>query len=220
MVKETAGNRQPKRARGRPAGGGNSAPEAQNQFLDAAERLFIRQGFSATTMEAIAREAGYSRAVMYRHFRNRDELMDALVVRVTMTQIIKMSARLMVLQDLPEVMTESLVIVATEVGTNPLLAVLTERGDGISVATLISNAPNLLNLLTSMYDGLFSAHADDMRPGLRPHDAARYILSVALSLLMGAVPGTDDPKHIRRYVHTFVLPTLLAHPPEPEDVFI
>lgn len=219
MARNTKDGPAPKRGRGRPTGGGNSAPQAQTQILDAAERLFIRQGFAATTMEAIALEAGYSRAVMYRHFRNRDQLLEALVVRVTLTQITQMAARLLMLQDLAEIMTESLVIVATEVRQNPILRVLSEHDEKSSVATLIVTAPNLVTLLGSMYEGLFKAQVISMRPGLQPADAAQYVLGVALSLLMDAIPGADDAAQVRRYVRVFVLPALLAEPPAAEPVF-
>lgn len=220
MARMSEGEGKAPRGRGRPPGGGNTAQQAQAQLLDAAERLFVERGYGASTMEAIAREAGYSRAVVYRHFRNRDDLMDALVVRATMSEIAKMIGRLIVLKDLSEIIPESMVIVSVEVGANPLLQVLADRDDRGTVASLIVNAPNLIDLLTSMYAGVFSTRMTEVRQGVRPEDAARYVLSVALSLLLGLIPGTDNPEQVRRYVRVFVLPTLLADPPEPEAVFL
>ncbi len=51
--------------------------------MDAAERLILSRGFQASTMEIIAREAGYSRAAMYQQFPNRRRLLEALVQRAT-----------------------------------------------------------------------------------------------------------------------------------------
>lgn len=67
--------------------------------------------------------------------------------------------------------------------------------------------------------GLSVYGTDRLRPGLAIPDAARYVLSIALALLMGAVPGTEDPDQIRRYITTFVLPALLTDPPPPTSVF-
>lgn len=207
------------RGRGRPPGGGNTAEQAQAQLLDAAERLFIERGYGASTMEAVARAAGYSRAVVYRHFRNRDDLVDALAVRSAMDEVSKMASRLIVLDSLAEIIVESMVIVSTEVGANPLLRALADRDDRGSVASVIVNAPRLVDLLTSMYAGVFSTRMSEVRAGLRPEDAARHVLSVALSLLLGLVPGTDDPDVVRRYMRVFVLPSLMADPPDAEPVF-
>lgn len=170
-------------------------------------------------MEAIAREAGYSRAVVYRHFRNRDELIDALAVRAALAQLSGMTGRLLGCADLGETITEALAIVAIEVGRNPLLRILAERDRDGSVATLIVNAPRLRDLLISLFTGTVGSRPGDIRPGLAPQDAAGYLLFVALGLLLGLIPGVDDPDQVKRYVRTFVLPSLLSNPPAPEPVF-
>src|SRR5262249_37727927 len=64
-----------------------SAPEGltrqskrkRRQVLEAAGRLFLRHGFGATTMDAIAREAGVSKATVYAHAKNKQELFAAIV---------------------------------------------------------------------------------------------------------------------------------------------
>jgi AcrR family transcriptional regulator len=49
--------------------------------LDAAVRCVAQRGVAATTLDAVAREAGVSRATLYRHFPNgRQQLFDDLVV--------------------------------------------------------------------------------------------------------------------------------------------
>lgn len=219
MTSRTGSAVPPRRGRGRPVGGGNTAEQARERLLEAAERLFIRHGFAAVTMEAIAREAGYSRAVVYRHFRNRDELTDALAVRAARAQLSGMAGRLLDCSDLGETITEALAIMAIEVGQDPLLRILAERdGDG-SVANLIVHAPRLSDLLMSLLAGTVGSRPGDMRPGLRSQDAARYLLFVALGLLLGLIPGADDADQVKRYVKTFVLPALLKNPPAPEPVF-
>jgi len=49
------------------------------QILDSARVLFLDQGFDATSMDAIAREAGVSKATLYVHFDDKDDLLLALV---------------------------------------------------------------------------------------------------------------------------------------------
>ena len=51
----------------------------QRQVLDAARELFTDQGFDVTSMDAIAREAGVSKATLYVHFASKDALLLALV---------------------------------------------------------------------------------------------------------------------------------------------
>jgi AcrR family transcriptional regulator len=49
------------------------------QILAAAARLFMSQGFGATSMDAVAREAGVSKATLYAHFEGKEALFAANV---------------------------------------------------------------------------------------------------------------------------------------------
>ena len=52
-------------------------------ILAAAEREFLARGFGVVSMDAIARAAGASKATVYAHFANKEELFGAVVVRVS-----------------------------------------------------------------------------------------------------------------------------------------
>lgn len=47
----------------------------------AAERLFMRGGIEATTMNDIAKEAGYSKATLYVYFADKEEIVSFLVLK-------------------------------------------------------------------------------------------------------------------------------------------
>jgi len=55
--------------------------EKRNEFITAAGRLFIEQGFSAVSMEAIAAAAGKSKVTLYNYFSSKEELFEAFVVQ-------------------------------------------------------------------------------------------------------------------------------------------
>ncbi len=52
----------------------------REDLLAAAARRFVDTGLRRTTMEDIAREAGAGKATLYRHFSNKSDLIDALLV--------------------------------------------------------------------------------------------------------------------------------------------
>jgi hypothetical protein len=54
---------------------------------------------------------------------------------------------------------------------------------------------------------------DQFRRDLRPKDLAQFFISTSISMLLGVIPGTEDPDTVRRYIDVFVLPVLLKHPP-------
>ena len=57
------------------------ADERQQQILDAAAAVIIRQGYDKTTMSDIAEEAGASRGTVYLYFKGKEELFEALLYR-------------------------------------------------------------------------------------------------------------------------------------------
>ncbi len=50
-------------------------------ILAAAKRSFLAAGFGAVSMDAIAREAGVSKATVYAHFAGKEELFGAVIAR-------------------------------------------------------------------------------------------------------------------------------------------
>ena len=55
--------------------------DRREDLLVAAARRFVAEGLRRTTMEDIAREAGAGKATLYRHFANKDAVIDALLER-------------------------------------------------------------------------------------------------------------------------------------------
>lgn len=53
--------------------------ERRDQILAAATRAFARAGFAATSLDAIAGEAGISRVILYRHFDSKADLYRAVL---------------------------------------------------------------------------------------------------------------------------------------------
>ena len=58
-----------------------SAEQRREQLLDATKAIVSREGFHAVSIEAVAREAGVSRPIVYGHFNDLPGLLEALVER-------------------------------------------------------------------------------------------------------------------------------------------
>jgi AcrR family transcriptional regulator len=55
-----------------------------HRLLDAAERVFLAQGVAGTSLNDIAMEAGTTRGAIYWHFRDKADLFNAMMDRVTL----------------------------------------------------------------------------------------------------------------------------------------
>jgi AcrR family transcriptional regulator len=58
-----------------------TAEQRREQLLDATKAIVLARGFHAVSIEAVAREAGITRPVIYGHFDDLADLLEALVDR-------------------------------------------------------------------------------------------------------------------------------------------
>ena len=70
-------NSEPRRP-GRPRGG-KRVTASREQLLDIALNLFSRQGIANTSLNAIAKEAGVTPAMLHYYFNSREQLLDAMI---------------------------------------------------------------------------------------------------------------------------------------------
>lgn len=60
------------------------AQKTRHKLLDAAEHLFQEQGVSRTSLQDIAKRAGATRGAVYWHFKDKADLFNAMMERVTL----------------------------------------------------------------------------------------------------------------------------------------
>ena len=56
--------------------------DRRRRILDAARRLFLERGYEGTSMEAVQRAAGGSKATVYAHFPGKERLFEAVLADV------------------------------------------------------------------------------------------------------------------------------------------
>lgn len=59
------------------------AEERKEEILDVAGRLFAVKGFEYTSTNDILEEVGIARGTLYYHFKSKEEILDAVIKRVT-----------------------------------------------------------------------------------------------------------------------------------------
>lgn len=58
------------------------AKEKRRRIVEAAWRLALRNGLRATTMEALAREAGVAKGTLYAHFPDKEAVFDGVIAEL------------------------------------------------------------------------------------------------------------------------------------------
>jgi AcrR family transcriptional regulator len=142
------------------------ASARREQLLDVATELAVEQSFHAVSVEAIARRAGITRAVIYQHFGDLHALLEAAIERETSRALAQVSET--TLADLSEgdareLMLESLTAYLRAVADHPRtwqLVLLSPEGAPESLRQSIAQGRQ------SVLDKLTSA----VRPALRGGD--------------------------------------------------
>ena len=66
----------------------------RSALVDAAERLFVAKGFHATSLDAVAAEAGYTKGAVYSNFASKEDLFFAVYERRLDTRVAEIHALL------------------------------------------------------------------------------------------------------------------------------
>jgi AcrR family transcriptional regulator len=182
--------------------GRDRAELAVQRILDGAEAEFADRGVSATTMAAIARRAGCSRATVYAYFANRDELRLAVVNRAAARVADRVATATAHLPDPGERLVEAVLGSVAAVRSTPTLAVWFTPADLVYVHELARSS--------EVIDAIASAFTDTLGGDEDPALRARWIVRVIVSLL--TMPGRDDAEE-RALVEHFVAPSLAVPAP-------
>ena len=64
-------------------------PAKRAAILDGARAVFMREGFAQGSMDAVAVEAGVGKQTIYRHFRSKEALVEALVETMCAPEVVR-----------------------------------------------------------------------------------------------------------------------------------
>ena len=72
-----------------PRAGRHLDPAKRAAILDGARAVFLREGFAQGSMDAVAAEAGVGKQTIYRHFRSKEALVEALVAAMCAPEVLQ-----------------------------------------------------------------------------------------------------------------------------------
>ena len=192
----------PSSGRGRPAGGSSDKRAA---IVDAARRLFLRDGFERVSVDAIAAEAGVSKRTIYNHYGDKERLfLD--VIGETYNRLIGAAVALMdkYLTDLPdEEVEDGIIAFSREIA---LFAARTPERTAV-IRLLMSEAPHFPALLAvearprgitvSIAERLARLDARGLLDVSEPQDAANHLFALTMGQvnnrsMYGAIELSED----------------------------
>ena len=180
------------------------------RVVDAALRCVARRGTQRTTVDEVAREAGVSRATLYRTLPGGKDAVLAAVVETEAARFFSALAVAMgAADDLEDVLVAGMVEAAVRLSSHDALRYVLDHEPGVV----------LPRLAFDQFDGVLAAAAAFSAPffgrWLEPDEALRaaeWAVRVVVSYLSCPREGADltDPDEARRLVSRFVIPGIQA----------
>jgi AcrR family transcriptional regulator len=184
---------------------------SEDRVLDAALRCIARWGVAKTTLDDVAREAGISRATVYRLFPGgKDGLMDAVAGTEVRRFFAAVAARMAEADTLEDTLVAGMAEAGRRICDNPALQFLMAHEPE---AVLPRLAFAKLDEVLAVAARVAAPHLErwlDRDTALRAGEwAARLVLSYACTPGESHVDVADEAS-VRSLVRAFVLPGLLA----------
>jgi AcrR family transcriptional regulator len=190
--------------------GADDRSSTRVRLVDAALACLARQGLGKTTVDDIAREAGFSRATLYRTFPGGKE---AVIAAVVETEVARLFSSLAVVMgeatDLEDVLVAGMVESARRLSGHGALAYLLIHEPDVILPRLVFAEMDRILFTAGDFAAPFFAR------WLSPDEASRaaeWAVRIVLTYLADPAPGTDlsDPEDTRALVRAFVMPGILA----------
>lgn len=178
------------------------AAAARRRLLDATGRCIARDGLPATSIAAIAAEAGVSRQTVYRYFGGRDDLARHAILAGAEDLRSRIQAAIRPLEDPADMIVEALVMGLHEIRTDPILRAVwdTAQLDGSIVAGLTQPA-GIEWIRTTL-----SGAVDAVGWGRDEADTRlEFTLRVFLSLFVSPLPERT-PDEMRAFLYRHLIP--------------
>lgn len=148
-----------------------------------------RVGLAKTTVEDVAREAGVSRATLYRSFPGgRDALVSATIARETEAFFVELAEAVAGADTLAAVIEEALLHAAVAVRDHVLLQTLLRTEPELLLPLLTIDVGQLLPAIASFFEPYIAE--EDLRPGIDVSEVGEYVARMVLSHINA--PGRWD----------------------------
>ncbi|HEX2849916.1 MAG TPA: TetR/AcrR family transcriptional regulator [Acidimicrobiales bacterium] len=185
-------------------------PAGDDRLIDAALRCVARWGVAKTTLDDVARDAGVSRATVYRAFPGGRE---ALVQAVVASEVSRFFDALLAHLDAADSLEDAIVTGITFAGRairdhDALQYLLAHEPELILPALAFSRMDALLRLASTTVAPSLARFLPDTDEATR---VAEWVTRIAISYTISPAAGVDtaDEVSVRRLVRTFVLPGLV-----------
>ena len=187
--------------------------ELRQRLIAATAEVIAEEGPLAVRVDEVARRAGCSRATVYRHVADKDELVREVLVGRSAAIAERLEAELDDDADPADWVVEGLLRHAEAVRAEPWYQALERQGAAAAVARLGGGPEAVVGLAAPLVGRFLDriAARGALRSDISVEQATEWLIGVHLSLL-GPVFADRPRAHRAEMLRTFVAYALLEHP--------
>lgn len=187
----------------------------RSRLLDAADEVMQEVGPLALRVDDVARRAGCSRATLYRHVADKDELIREVLVRHAAALADELEAGIDDEGDPADWIAEGLLRSQERVREQWWFTALEREGATAAIARL-GGGPRAVSQVALPLVERFLKRVEDrgaLRPDITVAEATEWLVVVQIGLLALDVPTDRSRDERLAFLRTFVAHPLLAPPP-------
>lgn len=178
------------------------AVERRNEILDVAERLFCTQGYDNTSTNDILAEIGIARGTLYYHFKNKEDILDAMIDRI-LDEIIRKAKNIALNESMPVLERLTKTVLAANVDTKTGDMILEQVHKPQNALMHAKMQEKLLSQLVPLFvkiieDGI----AQNLMQTDYPEDTIQMLLMYSNSVFDESIAYSQDVK--KRKVLAFI----------------
>ncbi|MDF1629981.1 MAG: helix-turn-helix domain containing protein [Alcanivoracaceae bacterium] len=179
--------------------------------LDSALSLFIEFGLRRTTMEDVALQAGIGRATLYRRFGDKDQLVQAVILRECQQQLAMIEQCLEGQRSAVDLLIEAFVLAVTRAHVHPLLIRLLNSEAESILPYLTTRLPQVTTFARLYLAAQLTKSQQQGYIAKLPAEQTAELLLRLLQSLVLSPDGVIDPSceaSVRDFANTFLRPLL------------
>ncbi len=207
--------------------GMRAAPDfAREQILNAALDCFQKQGLNETGMAEIAREAKVTRATIYRHFQNRNDVVLGVILRELNEVLNSIQDHLPQESSFAEFIVETLSVADEKIRSSPIFELIVSES-AMLLQRVHEYGIDLLTFSALHFRARFDAAnaAGELQPGLDYSEFVKWLYHVGASFIL--IPSTalthpnlQKSSEMRQMLWRYLIPAIVraeALPPAQTD---
>jgi AcrR family transcriptional regulator len=186
----------------------------RSRLIDAAEKAMLESGPLGLRIDDVTERAGCSRATLYRHVADKDELVREVLVRQAATLAEQLEAEIDDAGDPADWIAEGLIRNVEAVREQWWFQALERQGATSAVARLGGGPEAVVQLalpLVARFLDRVAAHGV-LRPDITVEEATEWLVVVHIGLLTQDIPGERSREERAAFIRRFVAYPLLRAP--------